>query len=87
MRSDKKSLWVKLIQGPCLETKELKRKVRDIIDPKRDLGHVDGKKGMSRYWFLNLMLRIPTRSTLMLRSAHSHGLLLLDMSISVYNMT
>jgi len=26
------------------ETKELKRRVRDVIDPKRDLGHVDGKK-------------------------------------------
>lgn len=32
------------------ETKELKKRVRDIIDPGRDLGHVDGKKkttGMS----------------------------------------
>jgi predicted Rdx family selenoprotein len=28
------------------ETKELKRRVRDIIDPNRDLGHVDGKKDM-----------------------------------------
>ena len=26
------------------ETKELKRRVRDIIEPGRDLGHVDGKK-------------------------------------------
>lgn len=26
------------------ETKELKRRVRDVIDPGRDLGHVDGKK-------------------------------------------
>lgn len=26
------------------ETKELKKRVRDIIDPGRDLGHVDGKK-------------------------------------------
>lgn len=26
------------------ETKQLKRLVRDIIDPSRDLGHVDGKK-------------------------------------------
>lgn len=26
------------------ETKELKKRVRDIIDPTRDLGHVDGKK-------------------------------------------
>jgi hypothetical protein len=30
---------------PCnTETKELKRRVRDIIDPGKDLGHVDGKK-------------------------------------------
>ena len=26
------------------ETKELKKRVRDLIDPSRDLGHVDGKK-------------------------------------------
>jgi hypothetical protein len=26
------------------ETKELKKRVRDIIEPGRDLGHVDGKK-------------------------------------------
>lgn len=30
--------------NPYLETKEIKRRVRDIIDPNRDLGHVDGKK-------------------------------------------
>lgn len=29
---------------PHIETKELKRRVRDIVDPDRDLGHVDGKK-------------------------------------------
>jgi predicted Rdx family selenoprotein len=27
-----------------IETKELKRRVRDVIQPERDLGHVDGKK-------------------------------------------
>ena len=26
------------------ETKELKKRVRDVIEPGRDLGHVDGKK-------------------------------------------
>lgn len=26
------------------ETKELKKRLRNIIDPSRDLGHVDGKK-------------------------------------------
>ncbi|CZR66191.1 uncharacterized protein PAC_16092 [Phialocephala subalpina] len=30
------------------ETKELKRRVRDIIDPSRDLGHVDGKKSTTQ---------------------------------------
>lgn len=29
---------------PNPETKELKRRVRDIIEPGRNLGHVDGKK-------------------------------------------
>jgi hypothetical protein len=27
-----------------IETKELKKRVRDLIQPDRDLGHVDGKK-------------------------------------------
>ena len=26
------------------ETKELKKQIRDLIQPDRDLGHVDGKK-------------------------------------------
>jgi len=40
----------KLAEGLCanvpafVETKELKRRVRDCIQPGRDLGHVDGKK-------------------------------------------
>jgi hypothetical protein len=29
------------------ETKELKKRVRDIIEPGRDLGHVDGKKSLA----------------------------------------
>ncbi|KAI9055299.1 hypothetical protein LZ554_000259 [Drepanopeziza brunnea f. sp. 'monogermtubi'] len=37
-------IWDRKAEGRFPETKELKRRVRDIIDPKRDLGHVDGKK-------------------------------------------
>ncbi|KAF8863759.1 hypothetical protein BDZ45DRAFT_712112 [Acephala macrosclerotiorum] len=37
-------LWDRKVDGGFPETKELKRRVRDIIDPSRDLGHVDGKK-------------------------------------------
>ncbi|KAL2074516.1 hypothetical protein VTL71DRAFT_8294 [Oculimacula yallundae] len=40
-------LWDRKTEGGFPETKELKRRVRDIIDPKRDLGHVDGKKNAS----------------------------------------
>ncbi|KAK6520772.1 hypothetical protein TWF506_001018 [Arthrobotrys conoides] len=37
-------IWDRKRDGGFPETKELKKKVRDIIDPNRDLGHVDGKK-------------------------------------------
>jgi len=37
-------LWDRKSEGGFPETKELKKRVRDIIDPGRDLGHVDGKK-------------------------------------------
>ncbi|EPS38734.1 hypothetical protein H072_7529 [Dactylellina haptotyla CBS 200.50] len=37
-------IWDRKRDGGFPETKELKKKVRDIIDPQRDLGHVDGKK-------------------------------------------
>jgi len=40
-------LWDRKAEGGFPETKELKRRVRDIIDPSRDLGHVDGKKTIS----------------------------------------
>ncbi|KAF3901601.1 hypothetical protein ABW21_db0204314 [Orbilia brochopaga] len=39
-------LWDRKRDGGFPETKELKKKVRDIIDPQRDLGHVDGKKSV-----------------------------------------
>ncbi|KAL7950450.1 Rdx family domain-containing protein [Trichoderma barbatum] len=34
-------LWDRKTDGGFPETKELKRRVRDVIDPARDLGHVD----------------------------------------------
>ncbi|KAJ9155028.1 hypothetical protein NKR23_g2392 [Pleurostoma richardsiae] len=34
-------LWDRRADGGFPETKELKRRVRDVIDPARDLGHVD----------------------------------------------
>jgi len=34
-------LWGRRTEGGFPETKELKRRVRDVIDPARDLGHVD----------------------------------------------
>ncbi|RFU81675.1 seleno domain [Trichoderma arundinaceum] len=35
------TLWDRKTDGGFPETKELKRRVRDVIDPTRDLGHVD----------------------------------------------
>ncbi|MCJ1228819.1 hypothetical protein MMC12_005482 [Toensbergia leucococca] len=37
-------LWDRKTEGAFPETKELKKLVRDVIDPDRDLGHVDGKR-------------------------------------------
>lgn len=42
-----KTLWDRREDGGFPETKELKRRVRDVVEPNRDLGHVDkdyGKK-------------------------------------------
>ncbi|KAH8673893.1 Rdx family-domain-containing protein [Xylariales sp. PMI_506] len=36
-----RTLWDRKIDGGFPETKELKRRVRDAIEPNRDLGHVD----------------------------------------------
>ncbi|KAI5793242.1 seleno protein domain protein [Geopyxis carbonaria] len=38
------TLWDRKTDGGFPETKELKRRVRDVIEPGRDLGHVDGHK-------------------------------------------
>ncbi|TEY45375.1 hypothetical protein BOTCAL_0336g00040 [Botryotinia calthae] len=41
------TLWDRKSEGGFPETKELKKRLRNIIDPSRDLGHVDGKKSTS----------------------------------------
>ncbi|TQV99959.1 selenoprotein domain-containing protein [Cordyceps javanica] len=38
---ERKVLWDRKVDGGFPETKELKRRVRDVIEPGRDLGHVD----------------------------------------------
>jgi predicted Rdx family selenoprotein len=40
-RFDGRILWDRARDEGFPETKELKRRVRDVIDPGRDLGHVD----------------------------------------------
>ncbi|KAI9849682.1 MAG: 3',5'-cyclic-nucleotide phosphodiesterase [Sclerophora amabilis] len=42
--SEKKTLWDRKVESGFPETKELKRRVRDVIEPGRDLGHVDRRK-------------------------------------------
>ncbi|KAK4114168.1 hypothetical protein N656DRAFT_678138, partial [Canariomyces notabilis] len=39
--SNRVVLWDRKTDGGFPETKELKRRVRDVIQPGRDLGHVD----------------------------------------------
>lgn len=36
-------LWSRQEEGRFPEAKEIKRRVRDFIDPERDLGHIDRK--------------------------------------------
>ncbi|KAJ4268679.1 hypothetical protein NW762_002746 [Fusarium torreyae] len=43
-----KVLWDRREDGGFPETKELKRRVRDVIEPDRDLGHVDRDHGKKR---------------------------------------
>jgi len=43
--SSTKTLWDRREDGGFPETKELKRRVRDVIEPGRDLGHVDRDHG------------------------------------------
>ncbi|KAH6627805.1 Rdx family-domain-containing protein [Chaetomium tenue] len=46
-RQTKAVLWDRKIDGGFPEVKELKRRVRDVIQPGRDLGHVDRDYGRS----------------------------------------
>ncbi len=34
-------IWCRVADGGFPEAKELKRRVRDLLDPNRDLGHID----------------------------------------------
>ena len=40
-RTQRRVLWDRKVDGGFPETKELKRRVRDAIEPGRNLGHVD----------------------------------------------
>ncbi|KAK5664109.1 hypothetical protein OQA88_324 [Cercophora sp. LCS_1] len=42
-------LWDRKADGGFPETKELKRRVRDVIEPGRDLGHVDREHGKASF--------------------------------------
>ncbi|KAH6850311.1 Rdx family-domain-containing protein [Chaetomium sp. MPI-CAGE-AT-0009] len=44
-RETKAVLWDRKVDGGFPEVKELKRRVRDVIQPGRDLGHVDRDYG------------------------------------------
>ncbi|CAK7230269.1 hypothetical protein SCUCBS95973_007517 [Sporothrix curviconia] len=45
--SEPRLLWDRKTEGGFPETKELKRRVRDVIEPGRNLGHVDRNYGKS----------------------------------------
>nr|AHX39881.1 selenoprotein W-related protein [Pseudoalteromonas luteoviolacea] len=38
---DDKLIWCRVKDGGFPEAKELKKRVRDLLDPTRDLGHID----------------------------------------------
>ncbi|CAG9972137.1 unnamed protein product [Clonostachys byssicola] len=42
---ERKVLWDRRADGGFPETKELKRRIRDVVEPGRDLGHVDRHGG------------------------------------------
>lgn len=44
-RLQRRTLWDRRTDGGFPETKELKRRVRDVIQPERNLGHVDREYG------------------------------------------
>ncbi|KAK0646168.1 Rdx family-domain-containing protein [Cercophora newfieldiana] len=46
--TEAKVLWDRKVDGGFPETKELKRRVRDVIEPGRNLGHVDRDYGQAK---------------------------------------
>jgi hypothetical protein len=44
----RQTLWDRKVDGGFPETKELKRRVRDVIQPGRNLGHVDRDYGTGK---------------------------------------
>lgn len=45
IRLDGRTLWSRKADGGFPELSDLKRRVRDIVDPTRDLGHSDRRTG------------------------------------------
>jgi selenoprotein W-related protein len=45
VRVGRKSVWSRKKESRFPEIKELKQRVRDVVAPDRDLGHVDGRGG------------------------------------------
>lgn len=41
IRLNEQTVWSRKAEGRFPEVKELKKRVRDIVAPKRDLGHLD----------------------------------------------
>jgi selenoprotein W-related protein len=42
---DGQTIWDRTVDGGFPDSKELKRRVRDRLDPSRDLGHIDRTAG------------------------------------------
>ena len=40
---DKQAIFVRHEEGRFIEIKEIKKRIRDFIDPERSLGHIDKK--------------------------------------------
>jgi len=47
-QTQRRVLWDRKVDGGFPETKELKRRVRDVIEPGRNLGHVDRDYGRKK---------------------------------------
>ncbi len=40
---DKQAIFIRYEEGKFIEIKEIKKRIRDFIDPERSLGHIDRK--------------------------------------------